>query len=130
MPESVRLISHVVSEAILMFHDFASFLLTRPSSPVASAWSPTRRGEGVVDQGTQLRNPAAGPAALGLNEDFLGNERADVAAKAALPAQSPHNMQWQMWRPHAEKFRLFWGTFGPTLARRDRQERNQRAPKR
>ena len=44
-----------------------------------------------------------------------------MAAKEALPAPSPHIMLWQMWQAHAEKFRLFWGTFGPTLARRDRK---------
>ena len=49
-----------------------------------------------------------------MNEDVLGNERADAAAKVALPAPSPHIAQWQAWRAHAEKFRLFWGTSGHT----------------
>ena len=61
---------------------------------------------------------------LGLSKaDVLGKEKADVAAKEALPPPSPHIMQWQLWRAHAEKLRLFWGAFGPTLARRGRRAR-------
>ena len=67
---------------------------------------------------------------LGLTEaDVMGNGRADVAAKAALPPPSPHMLQWQRWRDHARKFRLFWGAFGPTLARRARQEQHPQLPR-
>ena len=62
--------------------------------------------------------------------DFLGNERANVAAKEALPPPSPHIANGTMWREHAEKFRLLWGTFGPpTLARRVRQEKIPQQPR-
>ena len=53
---------------------------------------------------------------------FLGNGRADVAAKADLPPPSPHIAKWILWRQHADHFRFFGGAFGPTLARRIRQE--------
>ena len=67
---------------------------------------------------------------LGLaDDDVVGNDRTAVAAKEALPPPSPHLMRWQRWRDHAEKLRLFWGAFGPTLAKHIRQERPPQQPR-
>ena len=46
-----------------------------------------------------------------------------------MGGRSPHIMRWKTWRDQAEKFRLFWGAFGPTLARRVRQEMVPQQPR-
>ena len=58
---------------------------------------------------------------------IIGNKR-PTWRQRRLPPPSPHMLRWQLWRARAEKFRLFWGTFGPTLARREREERIPQQP--
>ena len=83
-------------------------------------------GEGTPVTWIKVHTSEAQRRTLGMDEaDFLGNGRADAAAKAALLGPSPLIEQWEMWRKHAEKFWLFWGTFGPTLATRDQKQAPQ-----
>ena len=71
-----------------------------------------RAGGGTPVEWIKAHTSMSQRRSLGITEeDFLGNDGADVAAKAALSAPSPHIAQWTLWRQHTEKFRLFWEAF-------------------
>ena len=148
----------------------ASSLLTRPSGPAASAWSPTRAGRGWAFPGVnqsvyraellavtlalerlrwsarvvsdckgvvrvvaalraKVRRPGANTLTLRSGSSGLVTEPRSSGLRHTRrkPSGGPWALLmrtwwamiglkealWQRWRDHAEKFRLFWGAFGP-----------------